>query len=237
MAGHGSSLNSNGALIVARFDTNTGVFSATASGLNLNQYLGIANSTGIGSFTMNTVVRITGANLDLPAVGAQIRPRFATLADKYTKGEFSYRFFETDSGLFQSLRTTATQTGSNFTFSLAGVYAPEYSTTNPVTDGIPLRLGTATFSLGSNLVAGVGNITVPGGLATNVAYFSLSTNRHEFAFRTHLIPNPGLPLAGATNLTCRLPFTIDLPVPGGTNHYETLIELKRSDANSLKWAR
>ncbi|MCG3150117.1 MAG: hypothetical protein PCFJNLEI_03595 [Verrucomicrobiae bacterium] len=235
--GRGTSLSSSGVLVQASFNAATGAYSVRVRGLNLTG-LGVLNETGLGTVFIAPTITLTGAGLDIPAVSGLVVARHATLADKYTKGLFKFRFYETPTGVFQSLKSTATEVAGQFQFNLAGVITPEQALTNATTGDMRLTIGNHVILIASNLVAGQAEVVLPKGAVPELTKFSLSTRQRSFKISTTPLPDSGLPVVGgATNLIQQVPLVLEFPTDAGTNYFESLIELRRRDAQSGQWAR
>jgi hypothetical protein len=208
--------------IKAKLNSATGSYSVTANGLDLRNAIGLPNTTGTGYTRPDVQLIITLATLDVTPIRGTLENTYKTTAGKTTSGKFSFKKNRTLTGAFNWNKTMATQLkDGSFKVTGKGVVENQGGTGIAPTSNIRVTIGGAVFS-------------IP---ATNVK-FGLNGTARTFKINANELVGTGLPLASANAPTVyELPIMFEVPVTGGTNVFETIIELKRPTGTSTKWKR
>ena len=125
-------------------------------------------------------------------------------------------------GVFKWKRTTATQLKDG-SFRVNGNGFIENEGGTPVTPTGDIRV-----TIGGDVRNSTGELLK----------LSLKDRKHTFKFLATALATSGLPAAGHGAPTKHeLGIMFEVPVAGGTNVFETIIELKRPHNNSKRWKR
>jgi len=260
--GRGASVTGSNIQIRAAFNSATGKFTIRLNNLTLDPVFGISNVTAFGVVTVPFVkVKITGANLDIPAFTGFFQIPYATLAGRYSFGRYKARRNLAFSGEFSSLRTQATQVGPNFTVSCIGTIARKNGAALRSENDVLLTIGQEVIRLPVALVASNTEISVKSRQVPELTSFALSTRRQAFRFQTQPIANTGIPLTTDPATRFELPVRLEIStnfvstvltnfIDGSITNvitntvstvvpttFRTTIELKRPDSQSPKWSR
>jgi VCBS repeat-containing protein len=210
------------AKVKASFSSATGLYSFSISGIDLRAATGLVNVSGTGNIMLDVTLTIAGAMLDIPEISGQLETPFTTTADKSSKGKFVFKKDRTLTGAFNWNKTTAAQLkDGTFKVTGKGVAEAEGGAGIAPTGNTRVTIGGAVF-------------TVP---AADVQ-FVLDGTKRTFKIGASGLVGTGIPLASANAPTeYELPIMFEVPVVGGTNIFETIIELKRPDGTSTKWKR
>jgi VCBS repeat-containing protein len=208
--------------VKAKLNSSTGAYSYQISGLDLRDVVGLPNATGSGLESLDVVLVISYADLQVTPIQATLENQFKTTAGKTTSGRFAFKKNRTITGVFNWNKTSATQLKDG-TFKVTG---------NGVIENFG---GTGIAPIGYvRVTIGGASFNIP---AANVK-FSLNSTARSFKISASGLVGTGIPISGANGPTVyELPIMFEVPVTGGTNVFETVIELKRPSATATKWKR
>jgi VCBS repeat-containing protein len=220
-AGLGS-VTAGSAKIKARFSGATGLYSFSITGGDLASAISLPNTTGSGLQMLDVTLTINGASLDIPAVTGELEALYVTTAGKSSKGKFAYKTNRTMTGVYNWNKTGVGQLkDGKFRITASGV--------------IEASGGNAVIPTGNTRVTIGGSVfTIPD---PNVKFALIGTSR-SFKISANELSGTGIPASGNGAATSyELPITFEVPTAGGTNVYQTVIEIKRLVGTSTKWLR
>jgi VCBS repeat-containing protein len=208
--------------VIARFNSKTGQYRYTITGTNLRPNLSFPNISRTDTTVLNVQVAIAGAGLDIPVVAAQLETGYTTKANKGTTGKFYYMYNRTLTGVFSLKRTKAKQlTAGTFDVRAQGYIENEGGSAVIPSGPLTIQIGGATYPVPQK------NVKV-----------LVQANGLYVKIRAKNLANTGIPLAGGSAPSIHdLPVQVIVPVTGGTQTFDTIIELKRNAPTSKSWKR
>src|SRR5262245_48126878 len=130
--------------VKAKLSSKKGAFSASSTGLDLSTILGLTNTTGSGTVTVDAEVSLVGTGLDIAKVRGDLEFVYSTVQDKATKGTFTFKKERSLSGVFQALKSHAVeQPGGGHLFAATGPLVDVGGTEVVPTGDLTLPVGSA----------------------------------------------------------------------------------------------
>ncbi len=231
--------------VKAKVSSKKGAFSASSKGLDLSTILGLTNTTGSGTLTLDAEVSLVGSGLTVATIRGDLEFVYSTVQDKATKGTFSFKQHRSLSGVFQSLKTRALeQPGGGHLVSASGPLVDVGGTEVVPSGDVTLTIGDAapiTIPLASFIATGFGATsayTVAPGSVAGLKSFSISNAQRSFSFATTEVAGTGIPpaLVGSP-FAHEVTIALSVPTTSGTLDLSTSVELLRKSNTSLSWKR
>jgi subtilisin-like proprotein convertase family protein len=244
-SGSGASPSGSTPTVKAKLSPKKGAFSAASTGLDLSTILGLTNTTGSGTVTLDAEVSLVGTGLSIAKVRGDLEFVYSTVEDKATKGTFSFKKDRSLSGIFQSLKSRAVeQPGGGHLVSVSGPLVDVGGTEIVPTGDVSLTIGGATpitIPLASFIATGFGATSVytvtPGSVA-GLKSFSISNAKRAFSFATTEVAGTGIPTASVGSpLAHEVTILLSVPTSGGPVNLSTFVELVRKSDTSGSWKR
>ncbi|NQU11433.1 hypothetical protein HQ590_11620 [bacterium] len=177
------------------------------------------NETSAGTVVVPVTLVITGAGLDIDTITGELEAAYKSTQDKSAKLKYNFKKNQTMTGVFNANKTK-TNLGRNggYVVSLKGVIESQGGGAVTPTGPIQVRIGDDLFTAGDTKT------------------LALTSTGKIFKLKSAALVDTGLPGVGG-EASHRLLLQLLVPTAGGTNLFESVIELKRKDPAKGSWAR
>lgn len=220
-----------------------GSFKASLGNVRLAELLDLPNVDEQGEVRVEIELCLVGGGMILSRASGDLVFAYKTVADKSTKGQFSFTKNSTRSPVFLATKASAIEVvGTGTAVSVSGSLSGDSAEPLVPNDTMLLEIGelpAIAIPLSAVQVTGEGAKTaiklVPGNVA-ELSSFSISNQKRSFSFATIALAGTGIPVAGEQEpLVHLVPLTLTVPTNTGTLVFETIVELRRKTATTTSW--